>query len=274
MPEGRDRPTGDTGADRGGTQAQGRRACRPPVACAAGERYSRTSRPAGSHWRKPAESPRARLRVRARRPIRYHGKRPACCNDTPGQDTRRSRACVRLAAIVHRRLLCRVSLTKSAAGRATRGGRTLWAISHRLTTRPIPQPVTRRDGTWTRSGCDRCAGGTARNGPGIRNPCSDRHGSVRLRLRTLLRPLQAETARSASRAPAAAGSRTARKVAWEMRRSWRQGHSLRSGRRRSRIQASLKTRRDRRTSSPACRDRRLQRTTHHGSGGTARPEAR
>ncbi len=56
-----------------------------------------------------------------------------------------------------------------------------------------------------------------------------------------------------------------------MRRAWRQYHCLRSGR--SRIQASLKTRRDRRTGSPACRDRRLQRTTHHGSGGTIRPGA-
>jgi hypothetical protein len=45
----------------------------------------------------------------AGRPICYHSKRPACGKDTPGQDTRRSRACVRLAAIVHRRLLCRVS---------------------------------------------------------------------------------------------------------------------------------------------------------------------
>ena len=63
-------------------------------------------------------------------------------------------------------------------------------------------------------------------------------------------------------------------VAREMRRAWRKSHSLRSGRRRSRIQASLKPRRDRRTSSPTCRDRRLQRTTHHGSAGTTRPEAR
>jgi hypothetical protein len=35
--------------------------------------------------------------------------RHACRHDTPGQDTRRSRARVRLAATVHRRLLCRVS---------------------------------------------------------------------------------------------------------------------------------------------------------------------
>ena len=74
--------------------------------------------------------------------------------------------------------------------------------------------------------------------------------------------------------PAATGSRTAGKVAWDMRRAWRQSHSLRSGCRRSRIQASLKTRRDRPTSGPAGRDRRLQRTTHHGSGGTIRPGAR
>ena len=124
--KGRDRPRDDTGVDRGGTQALDRRAMpRPPVACAAGERYSRTSRPAGSHWRKPAESPRARLHVRARRPIRYHGKRLACCNDTPGQDTRRSRACVRLAAIVHRRLLCRVSPNEERGRSCHAGGRKL-----------------------------------------------------------------------------------------------------------------------------------------------------
>ena len=39
---------------------------------------------------------------------------------------------------------------------------------------------------------------TARSGPGIRNPCSNQHGSVRVRIRTLLRPLQANTTRPAS----------------------------------------------------------------------------
>ena len=42
-------------------------------------------------------------------------------NDTPDQDTRRSRACVGLAAIVHRRLLCRVSYTRER-GRSCRAG--------------------------------------------------------------------------------------------------------------------------------------------------------
>jgi hypothetical protein len=69
----------------------------------------------------PAGSPHARLHVPAGQPICYHRKRPACCNDTPGQDTRRSRACVRLAAPCTGVWPAASPLTNSAAGRATRG---------------------------------------------------------------------------------------------------------------------------------------------------------
>ena len=109
-------------------------------------------------------------------------------------------------------------VTKSATGRVTRG-------KDAMSYQPMP---------------DYEAGTAANNPPGwyldpiglrslrwwdgahwvrIRNPCSDHHGSARLRTRTLSRPLQADTARSASRAPAATGSRTARNAAREMRRA-------------------------------------------------------
>jgi hypothetical protein len=63
----------------------------------------------------------ARLHVPAGRPICYRRKRPACCNDTPGQDTRWSRACVRLAATCTGVWPAASPLGNSAAGRATRG---------------------------------------------------------------------------------------------------------------------------------------------------------
>ena len=167
---------------------------------------------------------------------------------------------------VHRRLLCRVSPNEERGRSCHAGGRTLWAISHRLTTRPIPQPVL------PAMDLDPIGLRSLRWWDGAQ---WGRHGTILLHNMECSAPVSGRY-----------------RLRFRRRRRGRQpGVLLLLGAGRPhggvgdapdlppgtippvRTQAqpgsrpASKTRRDRWTSSPARRDCCLQRTTHHGSGG-------